>query len=271
MLLHEVPGLRQHQRFGGSRGSARAAPASPAAPSTGSCAPTAIIVRPCHCVREEVARLARHGSAVRHRAASGTIARKRAQRGPVAAIRETARRTPRIPPAPGADCRARTGGRRRIRVLRAHLAPREEARAERRVAGGQRRVHHQQPAIALRRLPSAASVRAGRPSPAPPARCCAGPGARRIPAAPAGASRRRARASLLGLVALPKPTRSGATTRSPAARNTRDHLAIEIAPGRIAVQAQPGARARRAALRRGSACAARQRRAGPRRSAAAHG
>ena len=41
-----------------------------------------------------------------------------------------------------------------------------------------------------------------------------------------------------GLSERPNPTRSGATTRRPAAAEDRDHLAIEIRPGRLAVQTQ---------------------------------
>jgi hypothetical protein len=118
--------------------------------------------------------------------------------------RETARCRPRIRRRSSADCRVQTGDPRRIRVLRAHLAPGQKARAQWRIARGQRGVHDQQAAGSAAAPPSAASGPAGRPSPAPPAPRCAGPAAHQFQqhlAVPAEA----VAASFLGLSLLPKP------------------------------------------------------------------
>ena len=48
------------------------------------------------------------------------------------------------------------------------------------------------------------------------------------------------RAGSAGLSDRPKPTRSGASARKPGAREDRDHLPVQVAPRRLAVQHQDG-------------------------------
>ena len=60
------------------------------------------------------------------------------------------------------------------------------------------------------------------------------------------ARRRCSRSRAVGLSERPKPTRSGATQRSPAAGEHRDHLAVQVAPRRLAVHQQHDRRVARA-------------------------
>ena len=153
------------------------------------------------------------------------------------------------------------------------LLPGEERVARRAVAGGQERVGGDDAGEAVGVLGDEAQPDAARPSPGTTSvmsRRSSWSNSTRAQPVDVALVRVVGRARA-GLSERPKPTRSGATHAEPGADEHRDHLAVEVAPRRLAVQQQHrpavGAGPRRGSAR--GACRRRRRRS--RRSAARTG
>ena len=185
----------------------------------------------------ELARPARHRRTVRV-GKLGHHRREGAQRSPVSGIGKRRHVGGAFALAHVRVAARKQAGHVELGVFRAHRAPGQEAGAQRLLAGRQHGVHGQQACITRRGL-----HRQGQPEQAAPVLHHQHDVVQVEPlhqfqqhvAMPGEAVGR----VLLGFVALAETDQVGRHDTVPGCQEYRDHLAVEVTPGRIAVQAQP--------------------------------